>query len=482
MEQERDNLSQQNVEEIIGTTVCLETEIPGECVDGTPGINYVYGSSGFFVERDKIATNFHVIAGCHKITAKQLDTNNEYTIEGILAFDVISDLAILKTSEKDTPFILGNSEIVQKNDRICALGYHGDKENRVYGAVQMPRKRGKNIRLKVQLGKGWSGSPILNNKGEVVAIYFGCSKSGRVGYAVPANTLKALLTDAENAKVESLSTWGRRLENLLHTEYKLDECGRYKRMMIILRVIWQSVKGIFYSLRARAKATSGDHEGAIAIYDKIIASKLVLTLQSAYASRGIVKSKLRNYQDAIEDANEAILLDPESYNGYYCRGYANQALGKSKANQEKNKKAGKLYKEAISNYTEAINLNPEKTKIYHQRAWTRYLLGQVETKKGNRKKAKKLFQAAISDGNEALQLKLKSAKYRSAFYHTCGAAKAALGDHNAAIEDYDESVRLNPKKALFYHDRGLSKEALEQHEAAEADFAKSKELDPKLEK
>ncbi len=107
----------------------------------------------------------------------------------------------------------------------------------------------------------------------------------------------------------------------------------------------------------------------------------------------------------------------------------------------------------------------------------KYLLGQLETKKGNTAEAQKLYQEAASDGDEALRLESKNTKRRSAIYHTRGAAKAALSDHYGAIEDFNESIRLRPKKALYYNDRGLSKEALGQQEDAEADFAKAKELD-----
>ena len=70
--------------------------------------------------------------------------------------------------------------------------------------------------------------------------------------------------------------------------------------------------------------------------------------------------------------------------------------------------------------------------------------------------------------------------FRAATYHTRGVAKASLGDHTGAIEDFSECIRLNPKKALYYHDRGLAKEALGHHEAAKADFAKAKEIDPDI--
>ena len=114
----------------------------------------------------------------------------------------------------------------------------------------------------------------------------------------------------------------------------------------------------------------------------------------------------------------------------------------------------------------------------------KYFLGQLETKKGNTAEAQKLYQEAASDSDEALRLESKNTKRRSAtYYHTRGAAKAALGDHDSAIEDFNNAIKLKPKKALYYHDRELSKEALGQHEEAEADFTKAKELvDPDCEK
>ena len=137
---------------------------------------------------------------------------------------------------------------------------------------------------------------------------------------------------------------------------------------------------------------------------------------------------------------------------------------------------------AMGDYTEVINQDPKCSIAYNNRGWTQYLLGQVETKEGNGKTARNRYQEAVSDTDEALHLQPKGAKFRSAFYHTRGAAKVGLGDHNGAIEDFNESIRLNPKKALYYHDRGVAREAIGQQEEAKADFQKAKELDPDIEK
>lgn len=472
----KNDKSQQLAEEIRGTTVYLEIESPGRILEGTVVTVQVSGGSGFFVARDKIVTNFHVVEGAIEITAKQIDTGTVYTIEGVVGFDILNDLVILKITEQDTPFVLGDSQTAQMGDPICAIGYLGDKENRVEGTIQQtPRKRDGWIRLKAPLKPGWSGCPVLNSKGEVIGVHSRGNKLFRsIGYAVPSNTLKALLEVAEDAKVESLSVWQKRRDVWLHTEYK--------GLLGLFRVIWHTVKGIFRGIRASRKQASGDYEGAIVLYNKIIANKAIGFLKLAYASRGMAKAELRAFQEGMADANESILLDSESYIGYYSRGYVNNAIGKSKVDQADITEARQLYQEAISDFSRAINLKPEDAKIYNNRGWTKYLFGQLETEQGNATAAQSLYQEAVSDSDEALRLKPEGAKLRSAFYHTRGAAKAGLDDYKGAIEDFNESIQLNPKKALYYHDRGLAKEALGQHEAAEADFAKAKEIDPDFEK
>ena len=470
----KNNKSQQPTEEIVGTVVYIETEI--ETANWIGG----RGGSGFFVARDKIVTNCHVLLDAITVIAKDIKAGTTYTIEGITAFNTENDVVILKTSDGGIPFQLGDSAGIQLGEPICVLGYPEEERSRADGVLMGFLNHGKRVRFKASVGPGYSGGPVLNSEHEVIAIHRGSrNKSGDDGIAIPSNAIKALLTEAEAAKIEPLSVWQKRYDVLILMMYNLYEWGSwYKRTVGMLRLIWHVVKGIFYSIHASIKASSDDYPASIAIYDKIIASKLIPFLGAAYAYRGMAKSELGNYQDAIEDANEAILLEPESYNGYYSRGYVNQGLSKSKADQGDIMEARKLYRAAINDFTEAISLKPEKAKIYNSRGWSKYLFGQLETEQGNVAAAQSRYQEAISDSDEALHLQPKSAKFRAATYHTRGVAKVSLGDHNGAVEDFDESIRLNPKKALYYHDCGLAKEALGEHEAAKVDFVKAAELNP----
>ena len=59
-----------------------------------------------------------------------------------------------------------------------------------------------------------------------------------------------------------------------------------------------------------------------------------------------------------------------------------------------------------------------------------------------------------------------------------GNAKHHLGQHFAAIADYDIAIRLNPDHADAYNNRGNAKSALGQHFAAIADYDIAIRLNP----
>ncbi len=45
----------------------------------------------------------------------------------------------------------------------------------------------------------------------------------------------------------------------------------------------------------------------------------------------------------------------------------------------------------------------------------------------------------------------------AASYHNRGYAKVKLGKYEDAIEDYDQSIKLDPKNLAIYHNRGVFK-------------------------
>ena len=103
------------------TTVFLEMDY----VNGQP----LGFGSGFFVQHDQIATNFHVIEGSSRGKTKLVGKATTYVVEGITASDVENDLAILKVSNSNVqPLPLGDSDAVQLGDTVYVSGNPKESE------------------------------------------------------------------------------------------------------------------------------------------------------------------------------------------------------------------------------------------------------------------------------------------------------------------------------------------------------------------
>ncbi len=84
--------------------------------------------------------------------------------------------------------------------------------------------------------------------------------------------------------------------------------------------------------------------------------------------------------------------------------------------------------------------------------------------------------AAIQNFDEAIRLNVEPAF----MYRQRGASYHALGDYEAAVKDYDEAIRLNAEDANAYYNRSASHKALGNHKAAERDLTVATELSSEL--
>ncbi|RKU22200.1 hypothetical protein C6503_04325 [Candidatus Poribacteria bacterium] len=493
MTKKKKNSHQQHTQNIQGTLVILEVETFRKYIGENKYKVNISNCSGFFVGRSQIATSFHVLEGAMSVAVKHVDTDAAYTIEGITAFDEKNDLAVLKVSEEEIPFRLGNSETVKRKARICAIGYDGAKENSAAATVRCIEKNDKWLRLHIPAaGPGWSGCPVLNNEGEVIAVLSrGSVKPSKSrGYAVPSNVLKALLTSAEQTEVQPLTEWQNRPRIRAYLAYK---------------------KGM-------AHQAGDDFESALAAYNEAI--NLNPDIPNVYTARGDTRTKLirlntkGNYKqfDSLDgivllmDRVKAYRLMSTNYffpnlrsfwnqmlarlfliplrwldnpKAVYARANAKMRSGGSKVEHGDIVEARKHYHAAIADWTYLIEWEPKFASAYNARGWTKYLLGQIVTEPEHSGDAAWYYQSAVVDSDVAIELATSDAD-SSAAYHTRGAARAALGDHDKAIADFDAAIRLNPETAINYLDRGLAKEVLGEKDAAKADFEKATQINGDL--
>ncbi|MBM25004.1 MAG: hypothetical protein CL760_04810, partial [Chloroflexi bacterium] len=177
--------------------------------------------------------------------------------------------------------------------------------------------------------------------------------------------------------------------------------------------------------------------------------------------RGVSYSKLGKHEEAIDEYSETIKIDPNYTNAYFNRGVSYGKLGKHEeakadrahTNFNRGLSYGKLgkHEEAIDEYSEAIKLNPNYADAYNNRGFSYGKLGKHEEAKADR-----------ADTN---------------FFR--GVSYGKLGKHEEAIDEYSETIKIDPNYSKAYNNRGLSYCELGQHEKAIEDYNKVILLNPK---
>ena len=415
--------------------------------------------SGFFVQPNQIATNFPVIEGAARGTAKRVGQDTVFSIEGFTAMDEDRDLAIIQVPDAQVRSLpLADSDAVAVGDTVYVVGnpkgfLEGTFSHGLISAIRQLDAR-KLFQLTAPISSGNSGGPVLNEKGEVIGVAVAQVKDGQnLNFAVPSNYLKSLIdrmrtakplsgiskTPAENRQTTTAETYF--IRGIVKSAL-----GLYQDAIVAFEIALRLQPDFpeAYAGRGKAKAGLGNHSDAIADYGTAI--ELKPDYSQAYAGRGLEKVELGKYTEAIKDYDKAIQLEPAS-----AEFYVNRALAKDKSEQ---------YAGAIADYDAAILLEPDNAEIYLSR-------GLVKVKLEH-------HADAIIDYDAAMRLKPEDAK----IYGNRGLANALSGQHSEAVNDYDLAILMNPDYADAYAGRGISKINLAQYASAINDLDSARKLKP----
>ena len=379
------------------------------------------------MDTNLIATNFHVIEGATRGTAKLVGQETEYTIEGVTALDENHDLAILQVSSSGVqPLPLGDSDTVEIGDTVYVAGNPKGFLEGTFSDGIISGVRGsvgaKRLQMTAPISPGSSGGPVLNDNGKVIGVSFATFHGGQnLNFVIPSNYLKELLAQLGPTK-----------PSLRKKQFPPSE--------------------------------SDNNKGALADYDKAI--WLNPDDAEAYLNRGIARNKLEQYFDAITDFDTAIRLKPNYADAYYNRGVAKDNLGQHNA--------------AIKDYDTAIQLKPNLAQDYLNRGNIKYELGLYSSAIND-------YDTTIRLKSDYPEAYLRSEVYLEQYsaandYDTgltsTGVAKNKLKQYSAAITDYDVAIQLKPDYPEAYFRRGAAKDKLEQHTAAIADYDIAIQLKP----
>ncbi|MCU1293225.1 MAG: peptidase and chymotrypsin/Hap [Bryobacterales bacterium] len=170
--------------------------------------------SGFLVNEDGfILTNFHVISGSSQIQVT-LSDQTRYVGRAVDT-DRSDDLALIKIEPKKKvqPLRLGDSEHLQVGQKVLAIGDpFGLEGTLTVGVVssigRAIQSEGSGqlegmVQTDAAINGGNSGGPLLDSNGYVIGIntaILGETNLG-IGFALPINRAKALLTDYQAGRI-----------------------------------------------------------------------------------------------------------------------------------------------------------------------------------------------------------------------------------------------------------------------------------------
>ena len=170
--------------------------------------------SGFILNKNGlIMTNAHVLLKNSQRVEVKLSNKRTYKAK-VLTVDKNHDLALLKIDNAPnlTPAVLASSSGLVVGQRVYAIGnpfgLQGTMTRGIISAIRSIRGPEQNpiedaIQTDAAVNPGNSGGPLLNSRGEVIGITTliatssGVDQSSGVGFAIPINTAKAVLSDFE---------------------------------------------------------------------------------------------------------------------------------------------------------------------------------------------------------------------------------------------------------------------------------------------
>jgi serine protease Do len=159
--------------------------------------------SGFIIRADGlIVTNSHVIEDSTSIEVYLY--NGDTFPAKVLGIDPIGDLALLQISS-DAPLPvapLGSSEALRVGEFVVAIGSpFGFEHTITFGIVSGTHRRfmrssvvGGYIQTDASINVGNSGGPLVNVQGEVIGINTATVGRGELGFAIPIDAAKVVLS------------------------------------------------------------------------------------------------------------------------------------------------------------------------------------------------------------------------------------------------------------------------------------------------
>ena len=344
--------------------------------------------TGFLVSKDgKLVTNRHVIEKGSRVIARAED-GRRFEAKRLLAEDSQEDLALLKLDGKDLPALqLSAEDSIEPGSRITVIGSPLGLDGTISEGIVSARRElfGREmIQISAAISPGSSGSPVLNERGDVVGVasgqFFGDAQA--LNFAIPVGAVKALLAKGDSPGValkQRQSKPANGSEAWLDSNFRACATayadGEYTEALKRIRPMMQR-----YPNTASIYLSAGIIYGQLELYHEAVAAfQKAIELDSngrdARYYLGWALFQLQNYDEARETYQKLVTLSPDFADGWLCLGLVFKAQGNAP--------------EAASAFRHAVGLRSD-----YFEAWQR--LGQVLAGQKQYEEAVDAYQHALA--------------------------------------------------------------------------------------
>jgi S1-C subfamily serine protease len=166
--------------------------------------------TGFFVRpTGLLVTNFHIVEGMELVGVKTPGVSSVLWAKKAKGVDLDNDLVALEVERAAAkPPVLGDSDQVRVGEQIVVVGNPEGLEQTVSnGLISGIREVDgrKLFQISAPISEGSSGSPVFNERGEVIGVVMASIESGQnLNFAVPINYAKPLLDWPSENLISSL--------------------------------------------------------------------------------------------------------------------------------------------------------------------------------------------------------------------------------------------------------------------------------------
>lgn len=417
--------------------------------------------SGFFIDKDRLVTNRHVIEGAFRAEV-HLNSGNTFQVKSVLAVDAEGDIALLKVEAPPNlvrPLSLDRTS-PQEGESIVVIGnpfgLEGSVTNGIVSAVRDIPGFGRIIQITAPISPGSSGSPVVNMQGQVIGVATLQVTGGQsVNFAVPSERIAQLDRTAQTDTAQQMS-----LGDLVSAT------SRNKR-----------AKAVEYFRNGLSFLSKDDCQKALPYFQK--ATESDSAYGEAWAQTGFCNEKLGRHSEAIEASKKAVNIRPTA-ESYFNIGLANFYL--------------KQYREAETAYRQSVKLDPyNAADAYYALGLTYRESGQADEEIQAYKQAIRLkpdYAAAYDRLGQRYLLSKKYAEAIEAFkqlaalkpgdataQNSMGEAFEAMGRRDEAIETFRQAIRLKPDFGKAYFNLGKTLLAQGNRDAAIEQYVVLQNLD-----